>query len=168
MKNSTEITVISQTRTISCSLALLAIIFATGYYWGKKKSVEERIDYEHKTYLAEAVNSSLVTRFIEDCSQNMACQTSETIRDEGLWYAILRSFTVKKGAIEYSKRLQGRGIPTAVIEQDSINKQRKKRVRYQVITNPLPKKRLLSLVDLLKNTDKLTNIDIVEATIEQS
>ncbi|HVW99023.1 MAG TPA: hypothetical protein VHA52_01065 [Candidatus Babeliaceae bacterium] len=149
-------------------MATFLIVFAAGYYWGKKRDAQAYRDHEEKGYIENSIAYVMATRATRVInSPQTEITQSATPTNESLWYATLRSFSFKKHALEYSRQLHRRGIATTIAEKDSINTHGKKRIRYQVITTPMRRSLLMNLVDLLKNTDKLTEIDIIEAP-EQS
>lgn len=78
------------------------------------------------------------------------------------YYAALIGFGTCSAAHIYARKLQERDIPVRVIQRESKTARGKKRLWFQVVTEPMEKEKLEDIVQHLSVRDALSGIEVVE------
>jgi hypothetical protein len=180
--------------SIRDALILIAIIFSVaftvGYFYGKKKCVEELGEYLDQHSFADKIYSSVCTLYdsgeeevvnaeqsSKDGAERESAESAEnkgaeqedaakTVQKE-LWYAELCGFPNKTAAERYLARLRARGINARLVTRMSVSKKGAKKEWYQVQTERMEKTDLERLVDRLSQEDRLQSVRMVEEELTE-
>lgn len=93
-------------------------------------------------------------------SEVISAQGSE--QNEDLYYAPLAGYGTHEAALAVQKRFDYDGIKTVIREKHATSARGKKRLWYQIVTQPYTRKELDQLIQKIKKPYKLTDITILE------
>ena len=170
------------TGLITAMLMLYVITFLAGYFWGKKSALEEFAEqiknesFSDKVYAslcalydqpAEAGTSQTHARSVDEVPQGESIseqseQLEEKEKPAGTFVAQLIGYGTEKQAQIYVKALERRGISAEAVTRTSVTSRGKKRVWYQVVTQPAPYEETQRLAERLAIEDRLAGVSIVE------
>jgi hypothetical protein len=151
------------------ALVIAFFIFIVGYFLGKKYSTEVfREDLEHQAF-SDHIHHSL--QVLYGANQKTDDLTQES-SDESLahpdepcfsYSAQLTSFHSPVSAKQFVDKLAKKGITVSVIKKTSVTQQGKTIRWYQIVTQDYATEHeLVTLVDALKRSERLTNVPIIK------
>ncbi len=170
------------TGLIAALLMLYVITFLAGYFWGKKSALEEFAEQIKNESFSDKVYASLCALY-DQPTDSAASQIAapaidgesqgEIINDQneqqqekekvaGSFVAQLIGYGTEKQAQIYVKALERRGIPAELVTRTSVTARGKKRVWYQVVTQPASYEETQRLAERLAIEDRLAGVSIVE------
>jgi hypothetical protein len=175
------------TGLIAAILMLYVITFLAGYFWGKKSALEEFAEQIKNESFSDKVYASLCAMYeqpteaapaqpVDEAPQGQACgpeleekekmagseAESPTGSAVGNFVAQLIGYGTEKQAQFYQKALERRGITAEVVTRTSSTARGKKRVWYQVVTQPASYQETQQLAERLAIEDRLAGVSIVE------
>ncbi|MEX0940652.1 MAG: hypothetical protein WDZ41_04800 [Candidatus Babeliales bacterium] len=177
---------IQASRLVTLLIGCFFGIFMTGYFFGKRKAMEQINTNLQQDLLANQCNMilpeilnpkpSLTQKdngadiIVPTIAQSQPeKENEETIPMESSQYyqAKLIGFGTQKAAQQFVDRLQKRGITTTIVKRISKNIQRLGNNRtiqwYQVVTKPIASKdQLEKLVDHIKTVEKIHDVQMVK------
>jgi len=171
--------------SIRDALILVAIVFwvafTVGYFYGKKKCVEELSEYLDQHSFADKIYSSVCALYDSGEEEVVNTESSEMKPAEGsdvtattekpapkeLWYAELCGFPTKKAAERYLAKLKARGVPARLVTRASTSKKGLIKEWYQVQTERMEKTVLERFVERLSQEDRLKSVRMVEEELTE-
>jgi SPOR domain len=165
-------------RLTACFLFVMLFIFVAGYYLGKMRALEQFHQQWSADSFADRLYASLYS-FPHSKEEDEIDQDNKDELDSALsldeekslvqeaqeqWYAQLAGFGKREVAQRYVDSLIKRQIPAKIIERKSKTSRGKTIHWYQVITQPMDREELTSLVNLLEETDHLKDVKISKAS----
>jgi len=97
-----------------------------------------------------------------DNSDVKVANISPLIESESLYDAYLIGFGSQRSAERYRENLKREGLVVRVETREHLTSRGKKIIWYQVVLGPLPYSKLLEVVKLLKDRDRLEGVVFVE------
>jgi hypothetical protein len=171
-------------RIVSASLLCAFFIFISGYFWGKKKAVEELTSSFEQQAISDKLNISNINSFSPEVAQEKMQAVNDNDKEviltkqedelqnlneaRELFVAQLCGFGTKKAAQQMIDRLKKAGITTILVMRESkpANKNisnRKMIQWYQVLSEQYAdKNQLAALVDAVKRLEKIHDVQIVK------
>jgi hypothetical protein len=169
------------TGLIAAMLMLYVVTFLAGYFWGKKSALEEFAEQIKNESFSDKVYASLCALYDQPAdagtNQTQAQSVDELPQGEsiingqeqeekekptGVFVAQLIGYGTEKQAQLYVKALERRGIAADVVTRTSATSRGKKRVWYQVVTQPASYEETQRLAERLAIEDRLAGVSIVE------
>lgn len=176
------------TGLIAALLVLYVVTFLAGYFWGKKSALEEFAEQIKNESFTDKVYASLCALYDQsgdiNNNQHAAQSSNGSEPEEGVTQALLTSleesedkdatsaaqfvaqligYGTQRQAQLYAQSLERRGIAVTVVERTSVSARGKKRVWYQVVTQPASYEDTQRLAERLAIEDRLAGVSIVES-----
>lgn len=168
------------TGLITGLMLLFVVTFLAGYFWGKKSALEEFAEQIKNESFSDKVYASLCALYDQPADvagQNGSgsvdeVQQGESISEQieqqekekpaGTFVAQLIGYGTEKQAQTYVKALERRGIAAQTVTRTSVSSAGKKRVWYQVVTQPATYEETKQLAERLSIEDRLAGVSLVE------
>lgn len=176
------------TRVIVLLIVGSFLIFIAGYYVGKKRMCEELMLRDELVFAgkvqsaltnlagraseeddeasedlseveAEAGENRSEAEVIEEDSSTAGASVNKS---ESRAYARLCGFATEAAARDYASRLGKRGVSVRVVERLSQTRRGKQVKWFQVVTEPMERSQLDTLLENIAKNDKLTDVTIVD------
>ena len=168
-------------------------LFSVGFYYGKRQALDDLMGHIQQESFADKVYSSLCALYDNydslpeetgESSLDGSSDTQETFpesldekesngletvaADSSLYYfAQLIGFGAQKTADAYAKKVTQRGLSCSVQKRVAQSASGKKRIWYQVVTEPMKKESLVTLVQKIAREDHLKDIKIQECSTHE-
>lgn len=163
---------------IAAILALMAVSFLVGYFWGQHTALDQFIEDTQERRFGDHIYSAMYTRYddtqaddteesesTEDDDQEGADQAEPIIKPETVYYAQLIGYKAsqKKEAERFIAALKKQDIEAFLRERSSRSKRGRTIIWYQVITGQYADLNTLQKVkSAIEKQYKLHDIKIVE------
>lgn len=176
------------TGLIAALLILYVVTFLAGYFWGKKSALEEFAEQIKNESFTDQVYASLCALYDqpggfsnnahtahdtnggepEECVSNSLLTSLEESEDKDAtsaahFVAQLIGYGTQRQAQLYAQSLEKRGIAATVVARTSVSARGKKRVWYQVVTQPASYDDTQRLAERLAIEDRLAGVSIIES-----
>jgi hypothetical protein len=152
------------TSLITALFLLFVITFLTGYFWGKKSALEEFAEQIKNESFSDKVYASLCALYDQPQGEALVVEpVEEKEKPTALFVAQLIGYGTERQAQLYVNSLERKGIAAQIIKRTSATASGKKRIWYQVVTQPAPYDETQRLAERLAIEDRLAGVALVEA-----